>query len=337
MTVDQNALELHEEHSNSIWHNLIITDLSEAQASVCLASFVGKEKLPTFQMLQLSDDLAVTFRQVALDELERQKKAVEQADSALIAFDADGKPDPHEIEHLSLTRNPALAEQIANLPSVDNGSYCTFKDESFVKGLRFYVIILKLPHVQPIYCFRTYSSKQEIDRSGMIAAMFSKSTFNAIREPIFLFDRKLDAISQGDSMFILQKTYFQRIFRFYEIVFANAGKAAKIITKHLPISNADDFEGACLTSPMMAHKLGVIASKSYVQTVSVELLKFINEKHQLGLKFETQDNKEMLVYEPNKKWEFLKLLNDDYWESEMTGIHYIASGKYPGKHNKTNK
>ncbi len=40
-----------------------------------------------------------------------------------------------------------------------------------------------------------------------------------------------------------------------------------------------------------------------------------------------KDGKEMLLFDPSDKWSLLRLLDDDYLESLMTGQNYEVTGK----------
>jgi hypothetical protein len=48
-----------------------------------------------------------------------------------------------------------------------------------------------------------------------------------------------------------------------------------------------------------------------------------------GLKTVKKNGKEMLVFDPKDKWALLRLLDDDYLDSVLTGQKYEVTGKRP--------
>jgi hypothetical protein len=49
----------------------------------------------------------------------------------------------------------------------------------------------------------------------------------------------------------------------------------------------------------------------------------------LGIKIAEKNGKESLVFDPKNKWALLRLLDDDYLGSRLTGQKYEVTGKRP--------
>lgn len=307
--------------------SILELDLSKCAVTVCLASLSTDGDAPKFEKLQLSDDLTGDFRDIVQAILAKRKKDAERGDLVLRAYDAGSKPDPHEVEHVDLSEHDTIKNQIASLSSLaDLGVFAVSDD--FVSGLRFYVIVIQAEHSSPIYCFRSYSPKKELRRSPIIAAILSRGTFDRVRKPLFLFDQHIDCMSRNGEMFVFNKDKFQKIFRFFEMVLKTAKATLRTIKARVPISNFSEFEKACEGHLQMLAKLKNIATKEYLMRITIaDIKKVIKEFPQLGIKTTKSDGKEMLVFDPLDKWALLRLLDDDYLKSLMTGQNYEVTGK----------
>ena len=108
-------------------------------------------------------------------------------------------------------------------------------------------------------------------------------------------------------------------------------KAAKetlaVIRKAIPIENFDEFEEACEGHLQKLAKLNNIASKPYLKAVTMADIKKVIKKFSLPVTTVKKNGKEMLRFDPKDRWSLLRLLDDDYLGSVMTGQNYEVTGK----------
>ena len=307
--------------------SILYLDFSKCNVTVCLASVSNDDNPPKFQRLQISEDLTEDFRNVAQTVIEKRQKNKGNGDLVLRAYDAGSKPDSHEVEYVNLSQHYFIKNQITSLSSLANVPIFT-KENEFISGIRFYVIVLQPKQGEPIYCFRLYSQKKELSRSPVFAALFTEGHFDRVKQPMFLFDHHLDCVSRGENMFVFHKDKFQKIFRFFEMVLKTAKSTLKTIKAKVPIYNFDEFEKACEGHLQMLAKLKNIANKEYLKKITMaDIKKIIKEFPQLGVQKKKKNGKEMLVFDPSDKWALLRLLDDDYLKSLMTGQKYEVTGK----------
>ncbi|MDQ3815238.1 MAG: DUF4868 domain-containing protein, partial [Armatimonadota bacterium] len=216
--------------------------------------------------------------------------------------------------------------QIASLWPLDSLDICDLS-AGFVSGLRFYVIVVEGDGGEPLYCFRSYNKQKELSRSRHFAVLLSAGHFNRVREPLLLFDQDIDCISQGRHMYVFKKSNFQKIFRFFEMMLATAEETLKVIKAKIPITNFDEFHQACQGHLQMMAKLKNIAGKDYLNRITMADLQKVITKCKLKVQVENRGGKDMLVFDAANKWELLRLLDDDYLESLMTGQSYEVTGK----------
>ena len=301
-------------------------NLNDCEITVCLASFGADDELPRMAKLQLSDELTNDFRGVVKKMTEKWKDANENGDLQLKSYEAGSKPEPYEIEYIDVSEHESIQKQIRVLASI--ADLLVFSgDDDFLSGLRFYVIIIQPNQGTPVYFFRLYSHKKELHHSPFFGAVFDRGQFDRVRTPLFLFDQYIDCFSRDDVLFICKKDKFQKIFRFLELVLRKAKSTLRFIKAHVPIDNMAEFEKACESHALKLAKLNNIASKPYLKQIKMADIKKVINKLSLEIKTTGKGSKEMLVFDPADKWAILRLLDDDYLGSVMTGQNYEVTGK----------
>ena len=299
---------------------------SDVDVQICLASC--DKDMPDFQRLNVTDKVATHFRGVAAKWIGGYKKNLDQDDLVLHPFEAQAKLDRHEMEFISLEEYEGVKEQIEALDNL-SGLDLFSAEGSFVDGLRFYTVVVcsKQRGAQPIKLFRFYSPKKELSRSKTFGIALKGGQYDQFEESLFLFDDKFDCFAYGDVLYIKNKDYFQKIFRFYEMLKDAAHETLKTIEEHIPIDNFQAFNAACEGHLQKLAKLKNIASKPYIKTLTIADLKKVITTYNLPVKTVGKGDNEKLQFDTKDKWAILRLLDDDYLESVMTGNHYEVNSK----------
>jgi Kiwa protein KwaB-like len=312
-----------------LFEQMVKANWDDCTATVCLGSISNKAEEPQIEQLQISDDLTKEFRNAAREMARKYSKLLDKADLAFRLYDAGSKPDGHEVEFLNLEEHGQIKTQVESLSAL--AQIPAFKvEEGFVAGLRFYVIILQCKDGEPLFLFRTYTPKKELSRSAWFGAIFEEGTFDRIDEPVFLFDHGIDCMCRDGVMYIFNKHNFQKIFRFFELVLKAAEETLKTIKALVPIANFDEFKQACEGHLQMQAKLKNIACKPYLKNVKMsDIRRALKDFPDLGVKIVKRNGKEMLLFDSEDKWAVLRLLDDDYLGSVLTGEKYEVTGKRP--------
>jgi hypothetical protein len=308
---------------------IVNSNLDECTATVCLGSLFKDAEEPRIEQLQITADLTEEFKTTVKEMIRKYSKMLDKNEAAFPLYDAGSKPDNHEVEVLNLEEHEHIKKQVESLASL--AQIPVFKvDDAFVAGLRFYAIILQCKHGEPLYLFRNYTPKEELSRSSWFGALFDEGTFNRIDEPVFLFDHGIDCMCRDGVMYVFNKHNFEKIFRFFELVLKMAEQTLKTIKTHVIIANFDEFQQACEGHLQMQAKLKNIAGKPYLKDVTIADIKHVlREFPSLGVKIMKKNGKEMLLFDPKDKWAVLRLLDDDYLGSVLTGVKYEVTGKRP--------
>ncbi|MGH2497117.1 MAG: Kiwa anti-phage protein KwaB-like domain-containing protein [Ktedonobacteraceae bacterium] len=312
--------------AKAIFENMLALDLSTCEVTVCLASALKDESRPRIERLLLSTELVETFRSIVSFTQARYKRDYSNSDLLLHRYALQSKPDTHEVEYLDVSAYESIAGQIE--PLVTLADLEIFEaDEKFVAGMRFYVIVAQPPEGDAVYFFRAYSPKKMLSRSRSFAMIFSNGIYDRVSDPMFLFDHMIDCVYQDGMMFLFKKEHFHEMFRFFEMVRKVASETLETIRIAVPIHNFETFVKDCEANMAKQIKLNHIASKPYLERLTIDNIKKVIVKNNLSVSIIKDGNKEMIVYDHTNKWVLLKLLDDDYLWSLMTEQSYEVSGK----------
>jgi hypothetical protein len=278
--------------------------------------WMGKRS-PRLKRLQLADGLTTAFRDIVYAVVGRCEKSLSTGESVLAQYEAGSRPDGCELEYLKTKDHDFVATQIGSIRNVAGLPVFQQKTE-FVSNLQFYVIV-----VTP----STGGPSKELSRSKLFLAVFSDGQYDRVRDPGLLFDERIDCMYYDGYLFIVNKSNFQRIFQFFEMVKKSARKALAVVRENIPISNFDKFEQACESHLQKLAKLKNISERPYLTSLTVAKLKEVISEFELPIKTVKEGGVEKLVFDPAEKWAILKLLDEDYLNSTLTGNKYEATGK----------
>jgi len=304
---------------------LLDTDLFKANIQLCLASLVSDE-IPIFQRVNITSSVASHFQETAIGWLEKYSKAHNQNNLVLKAYEAQTKPDKHELECIFLKQHDGIWQQILALHDL-SGLDVFSEEKAFVDSLRFYAVVVTPNGLPTITFFRFYSPKKELGRSKSFGIFMKNGQYDSFKEGLFLFDSRFDCFSSDDTLYICNKDGFQKIFRFYEMLMKTAKETLETIKANIPIANFDEFSQACEGHLQKVAKLKNIASKPYIDKLTIKDLKKVIAKYNLPIKTAGKGTNEKLLFESSDKWAILRLLDDDYLESVMTGESYEVNSK----------
>lgn len=311
--------------ASKILNDAVSLNCRDAEVQLCLAS-LSEDEIPIFQNVVISTSVADDFRTIAEAVLSKISRQLEDKDLELHGHVAGTKLDEHQIEYLDLAEHKVIADQIAALATPNDIEDFDATDD-FIKSLRFYVIIVSPKKGKPVRFFRSYSPKKELSRSLLFAITMKKGQYDKVIQTQFMFDPYIDCFAVGNLMFILNKGRFERIFQFYELLEKTAEAVLATIEKHIPIDNFEDFKKVCRGHIQKLAKLKNISDKPYLQDLTLDKIKLAVEEFDLPIETTGTGKNEKLHFDPSQPWAILKLLDDDYLGSIMTGNRYEVNSK----------
>ncbi len=307
---------------------LLRLDVAGCDIGVLLASSSEDGESPNLQRLNISRDLAADFRGLVQRKLSAWRVESENGDLLLRHFDPGAKLEGYEIEYLDLSEHESIEKQIGGL--ADDASLKVFAEEDdFISRLRFYVIALQPRNGPTAYCFRTYTPKRELTRSSMFGVGLKRGQYDRYRDLLFLFDEHVDCVLVGRLMFVSNKSNFEKIFRFYELLVSSATATLAVIEECIPIDNFDEFKRSCEGHLLKLAKLKNIAAKPYLKRITMADIKKVIARYRLPIRVVGKGAGQKILFEPADRWAILRLLDDDYLESTMTKTGYEVNSKRP--------
>ncbi|MBS1815395.1 MAG: DUF4868 domain-containing protein [Acidobacteria bacterium] len=168
-----------------------------------------------------------------------------------------------------------------------------------------------------------------LERSRYFAATFSRGAFDSIERTTFLFDTEVDCFTDGEFMFIKNTKNFESTFNYLGRLLACAEETVDCVLSAIPVHNAEQFRAACVTQTRFMAKLASISTKPYIADLSFERLRAVIEDHGLDIQISIIDGVEGLVFDPSRerRWKLLKLLDDDFLNSNLTDARYEVNSK----------
>jgi hypothetical protein len=314
---------------------ILALDLQACSLDVCLASEQDGSDVPLVRRAQLTEKAAHEFRDALKRALAPAKKALDEQDLLLRAFEPDSSLQEGEIEYLQIADFTSLPPQLAPLKKFVDLENLRANEEAFVNGLRFYTVIVQPPPAagfqEPIYYYRWYSHTFRLHDSPhhLIFWRSQQENYDIIEDQAFLFDRHVDCLSYGGQMFVLQKYYFYTIFRLEEELKKIAEKALDELEVMGFIQNFQQFKHDCLRNKNKYRILSKIYSKPYFRSLTIEKLEQTIDDYQMPIQVQLvgQRREKRMLYNSSQPWAILHLLDDQYVSSSMTDLDYQARGK----------
>ncbi len=314
---------------------ILALDFKTCSLDVCLASEQEGSDVPLVRRAQLTEKAADEFRDALRRALAPTRRALEEQDLVLRAFEPDTPSDESAVEYLQIADFASLPPQLAPLEHFMDLENLRADEEPFVRGLRFYAVIVQPPpsagFQEPIYYYRWYSHTFRLKDSAnhLIFWRHQQETYDVIEEQAFLFDRHVDCLSHGGQMFVLQKYYFYTIFRLEEELKKTAEKALDELEAMDFIQNFPQFKHDCLRNRNKYRILSKIYLKPYFRSLTIDKLEQAIDNYGMPITVELRGaaRKKKIVYNSSQPWAILHLLDDQYVKSGMTDLDYQARSK----------
>ena len=314
----------------SVFKSIISLDYRTCPINVYLASANKNHLVPRFEQMLMTPKLTNGFRDIVESTLGKYLKEMGGNNLLFLDYVIDSMLDANEIECFELATRVSIEEQIEPLKLLTDID--TFTEENdFIKGIRFYVIVAQPDESEPVYFFHIYTPRRILKRTGLHAILGSRGEYDRMDERYISFEESIDCISHNGFMFVIHKDNFQKMFQFLEEIRATAKETLQAINRCLPIQNFDELVQACDGNITMLKKLNKIASKPYIKDLKMSDVKKIIDLIHLQVEIKIIEGKETILFNPQakarEKYALLRVFNDDYLNSSMTGINYETNGK----------
>lgn len=138
-------------------------------------------------------------------------------------------------------------------------------------------------------------------------------------------DNQLLIVDQD--IFVFNQTKLEQLFNYNAKKAAIAEKKVAEIQDNFKLSFED---GASLNS-MVMEKKALVNKLQKIDPSNVKQDELLNHAEELGIDLMTDNNGSIIIMDTKDLTKFVNLLNDDYYESPMTGLKYEIKSKKPLK------
>ena len=153
------------------------------------------------------------------------------------------------------------------------------------------------------------TSAKELLRSKNLIVRLLGEQLERVEEPTFQFSPTIDAFSDDDEMFVVNRSNFEHIFRYEALLRASANESIDAIHDTVPIANLNAFRATCHGHLLKLKKLRNISQKGYLGDLTLEILQATITRYELNIEINDQGE---FVFETADPWAILKLLDDSY-------------------------
>lgn len=254
-------------------------------------------------------------------------------EKTLVPYSPGRKLDQHEVAFLQTAGVDSIPGVLDSLDQPID--IPLFEDVAFARRLRFYVVAARLQNPWA-YFFKSKGETLRLKRTRKVALVPSGGAYSELDSDPLVFDETFDAVVAGGYALVEKQPSFEKALRFVEQASAAARETLDQLLANVAIANAEDFAGTAATDVNMIAKLRSISSKvaanpAYAQGMTTErLIEFARER---GIAVDTAevDGEERFVFynDPQRRFQILKLLDDDYLHSALTEFDYEVNSKTP--------
>jgi hypothetical protein len=279
----------------------------------------------TFVRLQLTNESAPDIMRLLTAFANRLGNRAQAGNAVIEEYDPAVAEMEHEIERLAISENSRLLSMVNELLEPANlRQYDAAQDGS--RDYKALAIVVPRGDQGDVIFFKKQTRPQEL-RSTMKVRLFSRNgVFDSLHEVTFALDDDFDAVYVDEQIYIFKKEHFHTMFGYYEGLKEFASEALAEIGEKVPISNFEDFKTACISDRMLMRRLRR-TFKSLGEGFDMNKVLATIDQQKVPVDVINADGKEMLVFNKSKKFDFMRLLEDGFLHSEMTGRYYGVSSK----------
>ncbi|GER88043.1 hypothetical protein KDW_22050 [Dictyobacter vulcani] len=317
------------ETATQVLREIVSLPLDQCNLDLCLASTQGKVDKPSYRRVNVNASATQVFRASIKDLLLPMQKHLATGDMFVKEFSVD-PVESHVIEYIDLNRTEydVISKQLTELITNYQGLvHFEQKESVIVKGLRFYTTLVQEPGQTPVYFYRKYTETQVLRESTFFGISLQDHNYKYIEEPTLLFDRHIDCLHYKNHLFVFKKENFYNIFRYMDALNEAAEKTLASLKTMDIIQNFPRFHQDCMAHPSKVRILKNIAVGAYLENLTIDDLERHIAKYKRPIQFRIVDGKKKMLYHNKQPYEILNVLNDNFFDSELTNHSYQASSK----------
>jgi hypothetical protein len=271
---------------------------------------------PRVVRASIGKDVGTFFLENVQHALERK---LAHEDLSLLEYEPLLQPDTESILYDEIGNVPLLGYILEEMRRSDLPVFSL--DD--VDSLRAYAIRI----TKGIVAFKKYSATKLLQQSKFIAILGEDGTFNKVKGTAAALDRTIDCLSSPTGVFVLSSAAaFESMFDQTKAIVSFVEGHAQDLTALGLVDDVGPLMELCMSDQYKRKKLYKVLSRS-------ELLKRLKpaaiaeaaRRRKLDLEFDASGH--AIIDTPQRAREYLKLLDEDFFSGEWTGLEYGAHSK----------
>jgi len=297
--------------------------------------FEYKEELK-FELFWINKN-NVVYRTKTAPELEKQlqplfldntlEQVLDGAENGIVVRDfTDGEGESGVLQRIRWKHIEKLREVMHWIRTQEH-EIEIFSDEEHdlkrIKGALARVTHPKMP--EPFYLIKALSGGQMLKGDG--TWMVAGKVFKPFQAAALKVPAEAHMLVLGDDLYVFNESKLDRLFGFDAKKNALANKRVQEIEAHYKLSFAD---GVTLQTAVEGNKV-LINKLQKLEVGELKQEQLIDHAEELGVDLMVDDAGAIIIMNQKDLTKFVNLLNDDYMESNLTGIRYEVMKKRPLK------
>lgn len=200
------------------------------------------------------------------------------------------------------------------------------EDEHDIKRIKGIVARCHHPSMadEPFYVFKVLPSAQTFKGEG--AWMASGDKFTPFEAPAFRIPADNQMLVIDQDIFVFNQAKLERLFGYNAKKNSIAAQKVKEIESHFKLSFADDMDMQTLVK---GNKPTINKLQKMEIDENLKQEDLIDHAEEMGVSLLVDDDGAIIIENTKDLTTFVNLINDDYYESQLTGIKYEIRGKKP--------
>ncbi|WP_135663618.1 Kiwa anti-phage protein KwaB-like domain-containing protein [Halorhabdus rudnickae] len=226
--------------------------------------------------------------------------------------------DPNSIEHFE------RYEPLLNETNFNTESYDTFSDISF-QCLR-----ISNESDEQVLIFQKFSNRQISGNTEDLRISERDDQYQEFEDTVITIPKRVDCILYEGTIYVFASKKFEDIFDYLSQYERHANDVLRgIDSSELRIHNMDEFVDSILGDRRALRKMKSIEERGLYDSLDQSQVESIVSDYDLGIEIQADESGEWGIHIPDmrKKWDVIRLLDDDHLESSLTSTQYQVYGK----------
>jgi hypothetical protein len=270
---------------------------------------------------ELDKEMQPLFLDNALEQV------LDGAENGIVVRDfTDGEGEDGVLQRIRWKKIQKLAEVMHWIRTQESEIEMFTEEEHDLKRIKGAMARVSHPKMkQPFYLFKALSGGQMLKGDG--TWMVAGKTFKPFEAAALKIPVEAHMLVLEDDLYVFNEAKLDRLFGFDAKKNAVANKKVAEIESHYQLSFA---EGITLQSAVEGNK-ALINKLQKMEVGELTQEQIIDHAEELGVDLMVDDAGAIIIMNQKDLSKFVNLLNDDYMESNLTGIRYEVMKKRPLK------